>query len=135
MNDANFKELLAEVRRDIFRTESGLEELRRVEKYLAIKAEGQALLFDDTHSSAKPSGDLLGKTQAEAAEAVLLTAGHPLNTGAIVEAMVQRGYPDRTDRKQLENSVFSALRRAPDKFKKVSKGTWAIVNSTGGGSK
>jgi hypothetical protein len=107
--------------------------LRRVERYLASRIDGHPTLFNDVHPpSQPPTGDLLGKTQADAAEAVLRTAGKPMNTGDIVQAMVARGYPERDDRKHLENSVFSAMRRAPDRFKKVARGTWALVNAGGG---
>lgn len=133
MDNAKLQELLHEVRQDVAEAERGLEELRRVERYLLSKAEGQPTLFDNVHQQDQRSiGDLCGKTQVDAAEAVLRAAHGPLNTGAIVEAMVARGYQEKGDRKQLENSVFSVMRRRPERFRKVAKGTWALADAAGG---
>lgn len=67
-------------------------------------------------------------TQKEAAALVLKEAGEPLRTKEIVMRMVRGGYyPDAPERKQLENAVFSVMRRHDEIFAKISPGIWGLV--------
>jgi len=130
MNEARLKELLSEVRSDISGLQRNLEELRQVETYLISKLNRYAgLLGVDESSPPRPAANLPSRmTQSQAAERVLKEAKKPMDTQEIVRIMIERRYyPDKGDRKQMVNSVFSAMRRSPDRFTKVGKGLWSLV--------
>jgi YesN/AraC family two-component response regulator len=122
------QKLLEDVRRDIGAAEAKVSMLRQVEEYLASKLKGQTLSENAREGQPAANGAEHGLTQSEAAEKVLKEHGHPLSTNDLVEEIVRRGlYPERSDRKQLVNSIYSAMRRDADKFVKTGRGIWALV--------
>lgn len=116
--------LLGEVRREIDSVRQKLRNLRQVEDFLVSKLQHQPSLFD---SDTTRTADEQGRTQVDWATLVLRETGKPLDTQAIVDGMIVRGYRVRSDKKQLINSIFSVMRRTPAVFKKVSRGIWGLT--------
>lgn len=119
--------LLEEVRQDLGRAETTVARLRQVESYLAEKLRGQNVSAAASEQQAVTNGVEHDLTQAAAAEHVLRETGRPLNTNDLVEAIVRRGlYREHGDRKQLINSIYSAMRRSP-RFVKSGRGIWSLA--------
>lgn len=125
------QKLLEEVRRDIDQAEAAVAKLRQVEDYLSNKLHGQILSADIHGYPSATNGTSHELTQIAAAEQVLREAGRSLNTNDLVDEIVRRGlYPERGDRKQLVNSIYSAMRRS-SRFVRTGRGVWSLAEREG----
>ena len=120
---------LADVRRHIADVEAKLAELRTVEHYLVSHPDhDEAIESNQIEERKLPIANF---TQIDAAVAILRAAGgRPLKTPAIVRKMIQSGYP-ASDSRKLKLSVFSAMSRRTDLFRKAGPGLWTLVESNG----
>ncbi len=139
MNHQKSLEVLEEIRRDIAEAEQNLAVLRQLESYLLTKTSLNGANVQPETSAKPPAtieeevpapGSLAGVSQSKAIETVLREVGHPMRTMSILKAMIARGFPDPHStkaRQNLANSLFSVMRRKPDRFKKTGKGLWGLI--------
>lgn len=128
--------LLTDVRREIQALEKELDELRRVESYLAktptpvsppptpptppvqLSPESPPVSHARRFSSVT--------SIAEAVAAILKESGRPMRSGEIAEIMTAGGYPAKGDERGFSNTVFSAIRRREDLFEKRGRGLFGL---------
>ena len=128
MDREDTERLLAAIRADIDGHQKEVARLRDLEAYLLQKAGPPAAEpVVGGRETAAPSLSALGL--AEAAER-LLHEQAPLTTLQITDALLARGYPVSGPagerRRTLANALHAALRKFPDRFRRVRKGVWSL---------
>jgi hypothetical protein len=129
--------LLTEVRQDIPAMESELAELRRVESYLSKSPPPETepteksvpIPAADDAPAIAPSGRFKSVTSLAAAAAEIIREnGRTMRSSEIAAILVQGGYPaSGSDARAFPNTVFSAMSRRTDLFRKVSRGLWNVT--------
>jgi hypothetical protein len=75
---------------------------------------------------------LPGASKHEAAKFMLERIGHPAKIGEVLDGLVRNGYGGELDRRIFFNSLYTALNRREDLFRKVGRGLWALRESKTG---
>lgn len=139
MDQKQTHSLLDVVQQDIARLEIELARVRDLAAYLSNKlAENEAATASPADVAAETSSSAAAHfsrlKQVDAAEIVLREHG-PMRTMAIVDELLRRGYPVGGEaakkKKRLANSLFSAMRKLPQRFVKCGKGMWNLARTPG----
>jgi hypothetical protein len=134
---------LSDIEEEILSLEQKLAEAKAAASYHTAKLSRSDLSSQHQHSGdgderkqsktpvtpraihAAPNQRFATMRQIDAAAQILKESGQPLKTAAIVQEMVDGGFPQQ-DVSKLRTSLFTSLTRKPEVFEKVGTGLWGL---------
>ncbi len=136
MQSNHHLQALQEVRADIAELERQLADLRAVERWHAGKVEDATPEKTEPAPARTTEGSANGKrppefaalNMADAAVIVLRRAGKQMSTPEIAREIMSGGYPTRNP-DGIRNATFSMLNREKERFRKVGKGEWELIEN------
>lgn len=121
MDAATHEQIYSEISAELRDLELRRQELMAVQSYHGRKAGAINVRINDGLGN----DQFAVLSQIQAGEVVLAENGKPLQTGEIVSQMIARGF--KGDPKKLKTSIYTAMIRKEDTFRRVGKGTWGLV--------
>jgi len=150
MDRPQYRALLEDIRQDIAgilkrreMLDRELDGARTVEQYLASKLGEAPIALPEAAVAALTSPvttdtpesrqevDSVKMTRVDIAAMILRDAGRPLKIGEIIDEMHSRGFPALTDRRIMFNSVYTSMKKAKNRFRKIGHGLWTLNEDQG----